>query len=321
MRKKVAILVPLHNARRFLPDLLRLLNEQSTSEFDLFAFDNGSSDGTGQMLSEYRNSFSRILNCDRPLGFATACNYLFERTKEYYEYVILLNQDASPQATWLETLLQDADVTGWDMMGSNVVESPPPSGQNTVFCKPIWFVPQLGALVRFDATNQLSECNFAAGTALLLRTSFFARCDHIFDSRLYMYHEDVDLSVRVICSGGRIGISPSSVVVHDHVVEPKVGYLVSRNIHWVLVKNFGVGFYLRTLKEILAQVPDVSSVVSRGVRRHALAGTIVGILGASKFLGETMTTLQIARYLHTIPNDIMQGIIARTTRLEVIYHG
>jgi GT2 family glycosyltransferase len=57
------------------------------------------------------------------------------------------------------------------------------------------------------------DVEFASGCALILSREVLVRCGG-FDSRYFMYEEDVELSLRIISCGFRIRYAPDSIVRH-----------------------------------------------------------------------------------------------------------
>ena len=59
------------------------------------------------------------------------------------------------------------------------------------------------------------ETAFLSGACLAIPRDSFARAGG-FDAAYFMYHEDVELSLRLRLAGGRLGVEPAAVVDHDY---------------------------------------------------------------------------------------------------------
>ncbi|MGN6816344.1 MAG: hypothetical protein ACTHK3_09715, partial [Solirubrobacterales bacterium] len=65
------------------------------------------------------------------------------------------------------------------------------------------------------AAPPAGEVPAASGACLAIPLAAWHRIGG-FPERFFMYHEDVDLSVRLRLAGGVVGIEPSAVVAHDY---------------------------------------------------------------------------------------------------------
>ena len=59
------------------------------------------------------------------------------------------------------------------------------------------------------------EVGFLSGACLAMPRDTWLRCGG-FAEQFFMYHEDVDLSLRLRLAGGRLGVEPAAVVEHDY---------------------------------------------------------------------------------------------------------
>ena len=66
------------------------------------------------------------------------------------------------------------------------------------------------------------EAAFLSGACLAIPRTEWERAGG-FAERYFMYHEDVDLSLRLRLAGGRLGVEPSAVVDHDYDVRQGAG--------------------------------------------------------------------------------------------------
>lgn len=125
------------------------------------------------------------------LGFGNGINRLLRDCTS--PYVLLLNQDAIPEPGAIERLWQQAiadanDVAAWEMRQIPYEH------------------PKL-----YDPVSQTTE--WVSGAAVLARTGALRQVGG-FDSRIFMYGEDVDLSWRLRCAGYRLLYVPRAAVVH-----------------------------------------------------------------------------------------------------------
>lgn len=103
----VSIIVLNFNGAHFLPTCLDSLRGQTypLDRFEAIVTDNGSTDGSIQLLKE-KYPWVRILENGRNLGFSTANNAATRIARG--EYMILLNNDTAPEPMWIEKMVEVA---------------------------------------------------------------------------------------------------------------------------------------------------------------------------------------------------------------------
>lgn len=305
---KIAVCLVTHNGMQYLPKCFHALRQQTLKDFDVCVLDNVSDDGTILFLKAKQDMISRVSYSRTNRGFTGGFNRLFSKVRHRYQYVVLLNQDTVPHANWLENLIAAAESTQLAIIGSNVRSFDDRSNQAYV-CRPVWFVPEWGALVYGDFVSEITSCNFVAGTACLLRTESLRNVDRLFDERFFMYHEDVDLSIRLVAKGKAIGVAPKALIWHDNAVRPWVAYYVIRNLHWVLLKNFGLRFYLCFLSRTIRWTLLATRNITGWRHNYAIRGNLAGISGALRLaLSLKREDLNLS-YLCSIPQATYRKIM------------
>src|SRR5205807_1406959 len=96
-RMHVAVIVPNWNGRRWLGQCLRALSEQTSPPAELIIVDNGSSDGSLELVADVPEA--RIIELHRNTGFANAVNVGIEAAQS--EAVALLNTDVILDTDWI----------------------------------------------------------------------------------------------------------------------------------------------------------------------------------------------------------------------------
>ncbi|MEW6635336.1 MAG: glycosyltransferase family 2 protein [Actinomycetota bacterium] len=106
MPARVAVVIPNWNGERLLRTCLSSLRRQSFRDFETVLVDNGSTDGSLELLArEFPEARVVVLGENR--GFAAAANAGIAATEA--EYVVLLNNDTEQDPGWLEALVRAAD--------------------------------------------------------------------------------------------------------------------------------------------------------------------------------------------------------------------
>lgn len=103
---EVTVVIPTHRARELCRNCLyALLRFTAWGRFRIVVADDGSTDGTQQMLRETADLDPRIeiVRLARRRGFAAACNAALERASG--RYVVLLNDDTVVAPGWLSRLV------------------------------------------------------------------------------------------------------------------------------------------------------------------------------------------------------------------------
>lgn len=239
----VSIVIPNFNGKAHLGTCLSSLQNLTYRNFEIILVDNGSTDGSTEFVKvNYPNV--KVLFNHKNLGFAEGCNVGMRNSKG--EYVALLNNDTEVDSKWLEELIL-------------VAESDPQIG--ICASKMIMFhdrkvLNSAGGeydaygfghdrgLYEIDCSqySRMEEVFFACGGAMLIRKDVLEKVG-LFDSRYFMYGEDVDLCWRVRLHGLKVVYVPSSVVYHKYggsmkPVTLQRFHLTNRNSLCSTLKNY-----------------------------------------------------------------------------------
>jgi len=196
----------------------------------------------------------RVVRCDRNLGFAGGANVGIGTLADV-DAVALVNNDAVVEPGWLTPL-----VTALDGDPSLAAASPKIRflGRQTInnvgtVLRRDWYGIDRGFEEpddgRFDHEEDIEAW---CGGAVLLRAEYLRECG-LFDERLFLYYEDVELSLRGREAGWRFRYLPSSVVEHEHSATAISGsdfaeyykernrlLVVARHAPWYLVLWFPI---------------------------------------------------------------------------------
>lgn len=249
MMKRVSIVILNWNGeamlRRFLPSVV----QGSGDEAEVVVADNGSTDGSVEML---RKEFPtvRLTLLDRNYGFAEGYNRAL--ANETAEYLLLLNSDVEVAAGWLKPLtdfmdahpevaacqpklLAEGERDRFEYAGG--------SGgfldrYGYPFCRGRAFTTVEKDLGQYDSPCPIL---WATGAALLVRNSVWQSCGGL-DGRFFAHMEEIDFCWRVRARGHLIYSVPASVVYHVgggtlNAGSPRKTFLNFRNNLFMLYKN------------------------------------------------------------------------------------
>jgi GT2 family glycosyltransferase len=231
------VIVAWNNAaelREHLPAVARELGPGDK----LIVVDNDSTDDSAAVARELAPG-ARVVALPRNVGFAAGANRGAEAATG--DLVVFLNPDATPQPGFGEAIRRPlTDGRGWAAwMGAVTAEGGA-------------IVNTLGGVLHFTGIAwaggagdprpprvEAGEVTFLTGACLACPRPTWERIGG-FGERYFLYHEDVDVSLRLRLEGGRIGMEPAAVV--DHAYEfsrrPEKYRYLERNRWSTLLRDY-----------------------------------------------------------------------------------
>ncbi len=256
--------------RRTLPPLIEELGDGD----ELIIVDNASHDASTAVETELAPD-ARLLRLDTNTGFASAANAGARMAKG--ELLVILNPDAKPMPGWGEAIrLPLAEGRGWD------------AWQALVACDGATRINTVGNPVHFTGfawagghdeplprDPRPAEVVAASGACLAVPRGVWERHGG-FPEEFFLYHEDIDLSLRIRLAGGAVGIEPTAVVDHDYEFggRPEKWRWLERN-RWA----FMVRVYPASLLVLVAPALLLTELALIGV-------SLAGGWGKQKFLAD-----------------------------------
>ncbi|HVP46560.1 MAG TPA: glycosyltransferase [Bryobacteraceae bacterium] len=206
---RVTALIVSYNRAGMLRRAIEFLERsEERDKLEILVVDNGSTDGSAQLESEFPNA--RFIRIPRNFGLTKALNIGVRSVTS--EFVLILHEDTevSPDtARVLASILEDqADVgiacpllvTTDGAPGPQVAELPRP-GRTEIAWRP--GVP----------TDGEQPVEYARGAALMVRKFFLTAMRQI-DERYGTYGSDAELCFQALRSGKRVLLTPSTRVLH-----------------------------------------------------------------------------------------------------------
>lgn len=240
----VSVVIVAWNSAAHLPHCLSALSKQTMGDFELIVVDNGSTDGSLDLLKTTQWDFPiQVERLGTNFGFAAANNIAAHLTQG--RWLALLNTDAYPEPDWLENLLRAAgENPGFNFFSSRQLQYHAPhllDGAGDVYH--ISGLAWRNAYQLLSTTHALEkkEVFSACAAAALYSRDEFLKIGG-FDEDYFSYFEDVDLGFRLRLGGGKCLYVPEAVV--HHVGSGSTGkrsdfsvYYGYRNLVWTFVKN------------------------------------------------------------------------------------
>ncbi len=214
MRPTLSVLIVAWNSReelaRTLPALLPELGEGD----ELIVVDNDSSDGTADVAAALAPA-ARIVPSGGNLGFAAGCNEGARHASG--DLLVILNPDASPRPGFGEAIrrpwLEERGWAAWQALVADGDGRTINSAGNPVhFTGIVWAGGHGRPLGEAPPAGEVAALS---GACLAVPRRTWERVGG-FPKRFFLYHEDVDLSLRLRLGGGALGIEPAAVVDHDY---------------------------------------------------------------------------------------------------------
>ncbi len=196
--------------RRTLPPLLAELREGD----ELIVVDNASPDDSAAVATELAPR-AKVVTMGRNRGFAGGANVGAGAASG--DLLVILNPDAMPLPGWGEAIRRPwVEGRGWAAWQGLVAEADAQtinSAGNPVHFTGIVWAGRHGEPVA--SAPAAGEVTIASGACLAVPLATWRRVGG-FAERFFMYHEDVDLSLRLRLAGERVGIEPTAIVAHDY---------------------------------------------------------------------------------------------------------
>jgi GT2 family glycosyltransferase len=245
---KVSIIVVNWNGERFLKDCLGALSNQSYTNCEIILVDNGSADNSVRFA---RESFPgiKVVALKENKGFTGGNAAGLEIAQG--AYVALVNNDARPDQTWLENLIQPMlrDRTVGICASKLIFENSESvnSAGHGVTTGAVGFNRGLGRKAQdFDQSEPVFG---ACGAAVLYRRRMLDEIGFL-DEDFFLYDEDTDLNFRAQMAGWKCVYVPTAIVYHAANATAKRlsdlhVYYHTRNLEFVWIKNMPRGLMLR----------------------------------------------------------------------------
>jgi GT2 family glycosyltransferase len=203
--------------RQTLPPLLRELREGD----ELIVVDNDSPDDSAAVARELAPAV-KVVTMGRNRGFAGGANV--GAASATGDLLVILNPDAMPLPGWGEAIrrpwLEGRGWSAWQGLVAGADATTINSAGNPVhFTGIVWAGMHDEPL---SATPGPEVVTAASGACLAVPLDVWRRLGG-FAEHFFMYHEDVDLSLRLRLMGETVGIEPRAVVAHDYEFTASAG--------------------------------------------------------------------------------------------------
>ena len=247
----VKVVIANWNGKKFLSQVLEALRHQTFKRFSTLIVDNGSTDGSLDLISVHFPEVD-ILPLERNIGFSAANNLAIKSVSQ--EYIALLNNDAVPHPGWLQSLVDSlrrhpqAAIAASKMLFFDFPGVIDRAGDGYTTSGTGLLRGRGEAAERFENTEWVFG---ACAGAALFRTSLFHDVG-LFDEDFFLIYEDVDLNFRAQLKGYKCLYVPDAIVYHKGGMtighdSPVSVYYGHRNLEWVYIQNMPGHLIRRTV--------------------------------------------------------------------------
>ena len=217
-KPSVTVIVLNWNGKDLTIECLESLKQVNYSNFNILVVDNGSTDGSVELLKEKFPEVS-ILVLEKNLGYAAGNNRGFDSLKpDHPEFVIFLNNDTIVGENFIEPLVKQ-------LLTHKKASQTVPKIYYENDPKLIWYaggivnlwtgsIYHLG-IRQYDgpAYSKTHKTKYATGCCFCMRYEEFKEFGG-FDEAFPMYSEDVDLSLWIRAAGKQVWFVPNSKIWH-----------------------------------------------------------------------------------------------------------
>ena len=244
----INIVIPVFNRKKYTRQCLECLVAQTYRNFRIIVVDDGSTDGTSEMIEQDFPSVV-LLHGNGNLWWTEGTNWgvryaLMHEVKGEENFVLTLNDDTKVEANYLQTLIDAYELHKPCLIGSVCVDSENPdklefagtafelytAGGKNLAADYHYSYPELKAKAAWLSSDSLS------GRGALIPMIVFKKIG-LYDATNYIhYMSDIDFSVRARKAGFPLVVNTNSLV-YEYVNE--TGIQTERRISW---KEFFSGF-------------------------------------------------------------------------------
>jgi N-acetylglucosaminyl-diphospho-decaprenol L-rhamnosyltransferase len=238
VRPTLSVLIVAYDSRDDLTKALPALLAELGDGDELIVVDNKPGDGSVELVGELAPA-ARIVRTGRNAGFAGGCNAGAAAASG--DLLVILNPDAAPRPGFGEAIrrpwLEGREWGAWQaLVADGDGERINSAGNPIHFTGIVWAGGHGRPLAEAPPAGEVPA---ASGACLAIPLARWREVGG-FPEEFFMYHEDVDLSVRLRAEGTAVGIEPTAVVAHDYefgASEDKWRWL-ERNRLAFLVRNY-----------------------------------------------------------------------------------
>jgi GT2 family glycosyltransferase len=223
-KKLVSLIILNYNGKKDTIEFLRSLKKTDYPNYEIIVVDNGSTDGSPQVIKR-KFPYVKLIENKKNLGFAGGMNSGIKKSRG--EYIVTLDNDRFIiQKEWLSLLVETAE---YDKKIGVVIPMLLRYGTNKIqgwqvapnFLTKITSVTFLFGAGKKDRGQFSKIVDIAAGNGLFKKEVL--EKVGLFDEKMFNYFEETDLCYRIKKAGYRVVLQPKSKMWHkgSSTIKPK----------------------------------------------------------------------------------------------------
>ncbi|MEI6529450.1 MAG: glycosyltransferase family 2 protein [Candidatus Falkowbacteria bacterium] len=269
MNKKIGVILINYKdyAERFLAPCRDSLRAQTypRESTNIYIIDNAS---TVESFEYLQNIYPEAKIFARTDGnYAAANNLGFkEAAADACEYIVTANMDTEMTKEWLSELIRALDDNPEAGIAQSKILLFPKNDEEKKYPK----INSLGNVIHYlgfgftsgygEADKEIEGCpeikGYASGASFIIRSSVLAKIGG-YNEEYYMYHDDMEISLKAKLAGYKIILAPKSVIFHKYEFKrsTRMIYYMERNRYLTLLTFYPL--YLVILIAIPGVVMDI----------------------------------------------------------------
>jgi len=242
----LSFIVVTHNSLRTISDCLSSIQNQSIGPTEIVVVDNNSIDGTPDAVKDEFPELKVIRN-ESNLGYGGGNNIGLEHC--HGDLVAFVNPDVALHREWAALLLnhmrleQECGAAEGKLL---LAQDPHRINCRGSHVNVLGFGCATGYGLLDDGDDAVRDVTYCSGAAFVVRRDAFMRAGQ-FDASYFLYHEDVDLGLRLQSCGWKLHCVASALAYHHHkgTLTPEKTYFLERNRWVTLMKNMTFQYFVR----------------------------------------------------------------------------
>jgi GT2 family glycosyltransferase len=219
---RLAIIITTHNRRELLKKLLNQLVEQISGDDKIVVIDDGSADGTKEMLS-YGFPMVSVVDGTGNWWYTKSVNEGFKFASRFNpEFFLTLNDDVEIYPDYLEKIIKAATMAGENCIINSLAinkDKPP----KITFAGVKKYIPWNGRYIRYmqpftevnlNNVSGLFSTEIISGRGLLIPSQLIEELDY-FDERFPQYGSDDDFGLRAIKKGYKLFVCYDARIIEN----------------------------------------------------------------------------------------------------------
>lgn len=194
---KVSVVIPAYNEEKYIVKSLGSVMNQKVGADEIIVVNNNSHDKTEEIALKMG---ARVVH-EPKQGMTPARNRGFDAAK--YEIIARIDADVIVPTNWIKLIKKSFEKKNYDAFTGPVTF-------NDLFAKPTSTLP---SKIYLESLRVFSRGNrYLMGPNMILKRDMWLKVRKLVNLDDSKVHEDIDLSLKIIKAGGKIGFDPDLIV-------------------------------------------------------------------------------------------------------------